>query len=713
MKRRMMSLLAAVVLLATAGAPVTVVWAEEELSLSVSENEMVLDKDNEKSDAENILDQMNNANESILGALGKKDWEKLAKSVEKTGDWREDLVAVAQSQVGYKESSNGTTIYTKWAGYEDSRAWTALFVNWVAAQAGLSTKEFPSAGSYDGLVSAMKNVGAVKGISRSTYPTAGDLALIEADGQKLAAIVVYVSNCFASVIHGDDKGEVTRTTYKVDGYEFSEYVDLNVLMERVGIEVGKGGEVPEIPEGGVAAWTNTNAVYMRQEPTTASKRVTTIKKENTAVVVTSAEKQDDGYIWYGVEYNKYSGYIRGDLLELDVAALAGKSEAPETTETPETPSLGVQDRVVNVEVVQGTGEVKITFEIYGATQYDWYRVGTKGDGTDDELVFSGKGTTYQAYPASASGTYYCKATIANNFVVESKKTTVEVSTGNESLITSNAILGEEVKFTYTYAGEAYYQWFEIITPEGSSYSETKAIPGATLPTLTMLADPEKVGVLYYCIARDENDGKLAESSRYSYTIKVGTEFTEADLCKYIEELANMTRSDRYEIMTNEWASVADQVLSHWQQEHTSVYSTLLCTCGMKHPYNEKHQSTCPWYTVTSASSEQPEPLTQSNPAITERIKAEPEFGNWVLTATSEMIARALQAATLDHLVVDGNELYVAREAAPRATVDSDGYVTDIASGFKIARIVDGVFYPIKDAPTDAGEDAGSAADTAQ
>ena len=276
------------------------------------------------------LDEIKDLGSSILEALGQKDWNALADKVRLTGDWREDLADVAQSQIGYQQEKDGMTLYTRWAGKEEPvEDWTAYFINWAADKAGMKAKDFPRGWSYNSLRSKMEGVNAVKTVSRASYPVPGDLALIESGGCKLVGVVTLVSNDYAAVVHGGDNGRVTKENYKVGGRAFKQYIDLTVLMERAGIEVGKGGEVPQIPEEGVAAWTNTNAVYMRSEPTTASQRVTTVKKPRTALLVTSAAMQEDGYIWYGVEYQKYTGYIRGDLLELDLSAIPTATPVPE------------------------------------------------------------------------------------------------------------------------------------------------------------------------------------------------------------------------------------------------------------------------------------------------------------------------------------------------------------------------------------------------
>ena len=58
------------------------------------------------------------------------------------------LVSVAESQIGYKTLSNGTTKYGTWYGIPKG-AWCAMFVSWCANQAGISTSIVPKHADYD------------------------------------------------------------------------------------------------------------------------------------------------------------------------------------------------------------------------------------------------------------------------------------------------------------------------------------------------------------------------------------------------------------------------------------------------------------------------------------------------------------------------------------------------------------------------------------
>ena len=717
MKRRVLALMTTLSLLLMAVMPASATWDEEDEELFAPGSSLVQGKDEEeKTETEGALDDLNQSNASNIGAMGQKDWAALAKAAANTGKWRDDFVAVAESQLGYEANPDGTSIYGDEEDAETS--WTALFLRWAADKAGFG-RHFPKGDTYDALLKAMKNIKAVKKISRSSYPAGGDIALIEKNGEKLFAVVIYVSNGYASLILADDNGKVTREVYQVSGKEFKQFIDLTVLMDRAGVETGKGGDVPQIPAGGIAAWTNTNAVYMRSEPTTASKRVTTVKKSGTALIVTGAEKQQDGYIWYSVEYGKYRGYIRGDLLKLDQSALptqapaatftpaptaapaataepgcalcaaaAGRYALPEeccyahlltmdetarsrfmtslqsgdpatfalfinchsahtaagdkailclgdacgehawtvpgpahAKDCPWHAAFAVQDRVVNIVIHQPASadgvmpgeQVTFTYEVYGAAAYQWYQVKTEtaGDAVKETITLlpGETGTTLTVTAGSETDglSYFCRATLSD-FVttVDSKPVSMDV----REIVAAKAIVAEEVNFTYNYEGAAAYQWF-VRAMGAAAYT---AVDGAIQARLSLTAELAFSGAEYYCAAYDAKGAELGKSSIYTYEIPLYATYdvnscVGHDLCKYVAELANMSREERYAVMTGAWAetavnntTLAELVQDHWAAMHAEVYPTLLCTCTNMNAADASHSANCPWRTDAKTSA---------------------------------------------------------------------------------------------------------------
>ena len=81
------------------------------------------------------------------------------------------------------------------------------------------------------------------------------------------------------------------------------------------IVVPDGDETPLID----MAFTNQERVYLRRAPNVQSPSVAIIASEHTYLTVLSDAKLDESgasYVWYEVQYNNVTGYVRGDLITL-------------------------------------------------------------------------------------------------------------------------------------------------------------------------------------------------------------------------------------------------------------------------------------------------------------------------------------------------------------------------------------------------------------
>lgn len=78
--------------------------------------------------------------EKIL--LGEKSYQEAFLLPELTGNWREDIIAVAESQLGYEEAVDGSTLFGAWAG-DAKQAWCSEFTSWCAYQVGIPETIFP------------------------------------------------------------------------------------------------------------------------------------------------------------------------------------------------------------------------------------------------------------------------------------------------------------------------------------------------------------------------------------------------------------------------------------------------------------------------------------------------------------------------------------------------------------------------------------------
>lgn len=111
---------------------------------------------------------------------------------------REELLAAARAEVGYKEKGNNKTKYGAWYGM-DGQPWCAMFVSWCAAQAGIGEEIIPKLAYVPYIVSFYQRRGRWK--LRGQYvPQPGDL-------------IVYGSSSHIGIVENSDGKRV----YTIEG----------------------------------------------------------------------------------------------------------------------------------------------------------------------------------------------------------------------------------------------------------------------------------------------------------------------------------------------------------------------------------------------------------------------------------------------------------------------------------------------------------------
>ena len=108
-----------------------------------------------------------------------------------TGDWAEDLVAIAASQIGYRESTidfyidedgktQGYTIYGDWYGADYSE-WCAMFVSWSLNRAGVPSSAFPYEAGCQKMLNALSAMGVYENSWDGYVPKRGDVVFFNWD----------------------------------------------------------------------------------------------------------------------------------------------------------------------------------------------------------------------------------------------------------------------------------------------------------------------------------------------------------------------------------------------------------------------------------------------------------------------------------------------------------------------------------------------------
>ncbi|MCD7923055.1 MAG: CHAP domain-containing protein [Clostridiales bacterium] len=169
------------------------------------------------------------------------DWEATLPAL--TGVWPDDVAVVAESQLGYTESTanfildedgetcRGYTRYGAWAGNEYG-VWDAMFASFCLYYAGVPAEEIPeSTGAYAWSVK-LEEAGLYVDGSGDETPEAGDLVFFDRSGDGTAdavGIVTGVSGTGMTVIEGDSNDRVEENSYSIGSA--AGYVDISAACD--------------------------------------------------------------------------------------------------------------------------------------------------------------------------------------------------------------------------------------------------------------------------------------------------------------------------------------------------------------------------------------------------------------------------------------------------------------------------------------------------
>lgn len=318
-----------------------------------------------------------------------KDWGKSVEDAILTGDWGADIVAVAQTQIGYDESSRnfvirdngnkqGYTRYGDWNGTPYAE-WRALFVAFCLNYAGIDAEYFPWDKDVDTWKALLMELDACMSREDGYAPKAGDLIFFnyaESGEAQHVGIVESVEDEIIRTIEGGADNPVRRAEYKKDDKTILGYADTGMLMERADALMTREIECDCVGDKAVTIGTDVN---MRAKATTHSKVVVEIDDAGAETIVLGAAMTGED-MWYHVQYGEFTGYIRSDLVEIV------KSEpVQEPIDTPVDEPIDVPvDEPIDVPVVHtanieaqlwqpGMAETVMTCTFDGAVAYFWQR----------------------------------------------------------------------------------------------------------------------------------------------------------------------------------------------------------------------------------------------------------------------------------------------------------------------------------------------------
>lgn len=161
-------------------------------------------------------------------------WNRTVSSAALSGNWGEDLAAVASTQTGYTESENnyevmedGTTMngytrYGAWAGEAYRDNWSAQFVNFCLSYAGI-----PSSAIAQKNDCGQWSITTTDADGNAYLPNTGDLIILDTDGDGVAdhaGVVTKASDDGVKAVVGDLDKAVKSNTYSTGDSSIVGYV---------------------------------------------------------------------------------------------------------------------------------------------------------------------------------------------------------------------------------------------------------------------------------------------------------------------------------------------------------------------------------------------------------------------------------------------------------------------------------------------------------
>lgn len=182
-----------------------------------------------------------------------EEWKASFADASLTGNWAQDLVAIAQSQIGYAESEDnfiyteekelkGYTRYGDWYG-DEYGDWNAMFVAFCLNYA--QVKDFPVEMDYTEWIAALIDANTEDYIiyhqDDNYTPSAGDLVFLDLTQDGIADDIGVVADLLAAdniepariqVIEGDCEDKVQTSAYALESTLVLGFADMTTAQEK-------------------------------------------------------------------------------------------------------------------------------------------------------------------------------------------------------------------------------------------------------------------------------------------------------------------------------------------------------------------------------------------------------------------------------------------------------------------------------------------------
>ena len=189
-------------------------------------------------------------------------WAESVSGVTLSGNWAEDILAVARSQLGYCASSTNFIIdedgitrrYTRYGHlygcpYAD---WCAMFVSFCLQYAGIPETALPQEAGCQHWMNTLSGMGVF--INEGHTPSAGDLVFFGENGQSShVGIVSGAEDGTLYAIEGNHTDCVSEFSYSMEDERILGYASMDAVSRRYStfraVELYKGDDTDLIPAG--------------------------------------------------------------------------------------------------------------------------------------------------------------------------------------------------------------------------------------------------------------------------------------------------------------------------------------------------------------------------------------------------------------------------------------------------------------------------------
>ena len=172
------------------------------------------------------------------------------RNVELTGDWAKDLIAIAESQIGYRESEtsfridengkqHGYTRYGLWYGNAYGE-WCGMFISFCLNYANIPEADFPREANCNKWRSALRGIAVYEDDEDAYTPAPGDLIFFDITGETddpgHVGIVARVDGDKIYTIEGNQGRAVREMEYKKDDKTIVGYANMAKIIARAAVK---------------------------------------------------------------------------------------------------------------------------------------------------------------------------------------------------------------------------------------------------------------------------------------------------------------------------------------------------------------------------------------------------------------------------------------------------------------------------------------------